>query len=98
MATDYSDYEFLKVEVADRVATITINRPDSSTPLTTWCITSWSKSGSTCAPMAEGHRLRSRQRESSVNRLQMAESFSLRSPSPEDIPPTCGRFWRFVRR
>ena len=29
MATDYSDYEFLKVEVADRVATITINRPDS---------------------------------------------------------------------
>src|SRR5258708_19704084 len=29
MATDYSDYEFLKVEVRDRVATITINRPDS---------------------------------------------------------------------
>src|SRR5271170_1169403 len=29
MATGYSDYEFLKVEVADRVATITINRPDS---------------------------------------------------------------------
>src|ERR1700675_2570740 len=29
MATDYSDYEFLKVEVAERVATITINRPDS---------------------------------------------------------------------
>src|ERR1700752_4132551 len=29
MATDYSDYEFLKVEVANRVATITINRPDS---------------------------------------------------------------------
>jgi enoyl-CoA hydratase len=29
MATDYSDYEFLKVEVADRVATITINRPES---------------------------------------------------------------------
>ena len=29
MAIDYSDYEFLKVEVADRVATITINRPDS---------------------------------------------------------------------
>ena len=28
MATDYSDYEFLKVEVAERVATITINRPD----------------------------------------------------------------------
>src|SRR5260221_12454540 len=28
MATDYSDYEFLKVDVADRVATITINRPD----------------------------------------------------------------------
>src|SRR5260370_39697841 len=31
MATDYSDYEFLKVEVRDRVATITINRPDSLT-------------------------------------------------------------------
>jgi enoyl-CoA hydratase len=29
MATDYSDYEFLKIEVAERVATITINRPDS---------------------------------------------------------------------
>jgi enoyl-CoA hydratase len=29
MAIDYSEYEFLKVEVADRVATITINRPDS---------------------------------------------------------------------
>jgi enoyl-CoA hydratase len=29
MAIDYSDYEFLKVEVADRVATITIHRPDS---------------------------------------------------------------------
>ena len=29
MAIDYSDYEFLKVEVADRVATITINRPES---------------------------------------------------------------------
>ena len=29
MATDYSDYEFLKVEVTDRVATITINRPES---------------------------------------------------------------------
>jgi enoyl-CoA hydratase/carnithine racemase len=29
MATDYSDYEFLNVEVAERVATITINRPDS---------------------------------------------------------------------
>ncbi len=28
MAIDYSEYEFLKVEVADRVATITINRPD----------------------------------------------------------------------
>jgi enoyl-CoA hydratase len=28
MAVDYSEYEFLKVEVADRVATITINRPD----------------------------------------------------------------------
>ena len=28
MAIDYSDYEFLKVEVADRVATITLNRPD----------------------------------------------------------------------
>ncbi|MDO8434594.1 MAG: enoyl-CoA hydratase-related protein [Candidatus Binatus sp.] len=28
MATDYSDYEFLKVDVAERVATITINRPD----------------------------------------------------------------------
>ena len=28
MATDYSEYEFLKVEVAERVATITINRPD----------------------------------------------------------------------
>src|ERR1700681_2274153 len=29
MAIDYSDYEFLKVEVADRVATITINRPEA---------------------------------------------------------------------
>jgi enoyl-CoA hydratase len=29
MAIDYSDYEFLKVEVAERVATLTINRPDS---------------------------------------------------------------------
>ncbi|MGO9604240.1 MAG: enoyl-CoA hydratase/isomerase family protein [Candidatus Binataceae bacterium] len=29
MAIDYSEYEFLKVEVAERVATITINRPDS---------------------------------------------------------------------
>src|SRR6202451_1553762 len=29
MATDYSDYEFLKVEVTDRVATITIHRPES---------------------------------------------------------------------
>src|ERR1700747_78618 len=29
MAIDYSDYEYLKVDVADRVATITINRPDS---------------------------------------------------------------------
>jgi enoyl-CoA hydratase len=28
MATDYSGYEFLKVDVTDRVATITINRPD----------------------------------------------------------------------
>ena len=29
MAIDYSDYEFLKVEVTERVAMITINRPDS---------------------------------------------------------------------
>ena len=29
MSIDYSEYEFLKVDVADRVATITINRPDS---------------------------------------------------------------------
>jgi len=28
MAIDYSEYEFLKVDVAERVATITINRPD----------------------------------------------------------------------
>ena len=28
MAADYSEYEFLKVDVADRIATITINRPD----------------------------------------------------------------------
>ena len=28
MSIDYSDYEFLKVEVAERVATLTINRPD----------------------------------------------------------------------
>lgn len=28
MAVDYSDYEFLKVEVVDRIATLTINRPD----------------------------------------------------------------------
>ncbi|MBF6561317.1 MAG: enoyl-CoA hydratase/isomerase family protein, partial [Candidatus Binataceae bacterium] len=25
----YADYEFLKVEIADRVATVTLNRPDS---------------------------------------------------------------------
>jgi enoyl-CoA hydratase len=25
---DYSEYEFLKIEVAERVATVTINRPD----------------------------------------------------------------------
>jgi enoyl-CoA hydratase len=29
MAADYSAYEFLKVEVAERVATVTINRPES---------------------------------------------------------------------
>jgi len=29
MAFDYSDYEFLKVDIADRVATITINRPEA---------------------------------------------------------------------
>ena len=29
MAIDYSEYEFLKVDVAERVATVTINRPDS---------------------------------------------------------------------
>ncbi|MBI3796491.1 MAG: enoyl-CoA hydratase/isomerase family protein [Deltaproteobacteria bacterium] len=29
MARDYNAYEFLKVEVVERVATITINRPDS---------------------------------------------------------------------
>ena len=29
MAVDYSDYEFLKVDVAERIATVTINRPDS---------------------------------------------------------------------
>ncbi|MBV8771302.1 MAG: enoyl-CoA hydratase, partial [Deltaproteobacteria bacterium] len=29
MGIDYGDYEFLKVDVADRVATVTINRPDS---------------------------------------------------------------------
>ena len=29
MAFDYSDYEFLKVDIAERVATITINRPES---------------------------------------------------------------------
>jgi enoyl-CoA hydratase len=28
MAVDYSEYEFLQVNVADRIATITINRPD----------------------------------------------------------------------
>jgi len=28
MSIDYSDYEFLKVEVTERVATLTINRPD----------------------------------------------------------------------
>jgi enoyl-CoA hydratase len=26
---DYSEYQYLKIEVADRVATITLNRPDS---------------------------------------------------------------------
>ena len=25
---DYSEYEYLKIEVAERVATVTINRPD----------------------------------------------------------------------
>ena len=29
MAIDYSDYEFLKIEVNERVATVTLNRPDS---------------------------------------------------------------------
>jgi enoyl-CoA hydratase len=29
VAIDYSDYEFLKIEVLERVATITLNRPDS---------------------------------------------------------------------
>src|SRR3974390_1171098 len=36
MATNYSDYEFMKIEVADRVATITLNRPPNNaihTPL-----------------------------------------------------------------
>jgi enoyl-CoA hydratase/carnithine racemase len=28
MAIDYGEYEFLNVAVADRIATITINRPD----------------------------------------------------------------------
>jgi enoyl-CoA hydratase len=28
MSGDYSDYEFLRIEVVDRVATLTINRPD----------------------------------------------------------------------
>src|ERR1700746_79069 len=30
MAMDYSAYEFLKVEVAQRVATVTLNRPDQA--------------------------------------------------------------------
>jgi enoyl-CoA hydratase len=29
MANHYSDYEFLKVELAERIATVTINRPES---------------------------------------------------------------------
>lgn len=29
MANDYSDYEFLKVELGERIATVTINRPES---------------------------------------------------------------------
>src|ERR1700747_2149816 len=31
---DYSEYEFLKVEVAERIATVTINRPDVSNAVT----------------------------------------------------------------
>src|SRR5271167_4844590 len=31
---DYSDYEFLKVETVDRVATLTLNRPDSLNAIT----------------------------------------------------------------
>jgi len=34
MSMDYSAYEFLKVEVTERVATLTINRPDGSTIVT----------------------------------------------------------------
>jgi enoyl-CoA hydratase len=34
MAIDYSEYEFLKVEIADRVATITLNRPDALNAIT----------------------------------------------------------------
>ncbi len=46
MSIDYSDYEFLKVEVAERVATLTINRPDSLNAVNGRCIMSSSKSGS----------------------------------------------------
>src|ERR1700678_1867369 len=31
---DYSDYEFLKVETVDRVATLTLNRPNSLNAIT----------------------------------------------------------------
>lgn len=34
MALDYSEYEFLKVEVEERVATVTINRPEARNAVT----------------------------------------------------------------
>jgi enoyl-CoA hydratase len=34
MAIDYSAYEFLKVEVAQRIATVTLNRPDARNAVT----------------------------------------------------------------
>jgi enoyl-CoA hydratase len=35
MAVDYSGYEFLKIEIAERVATVTINRPESRNAVNT---------------------------------------------------------------
>ena len=49
---DYSEYEFLKIEVNERIATVTLNRPDSLNAVSARSITNWKTSGSTSAPIA----------------------------------------------